>query len=554
MQNYFYFFNDVRRSFFSDLFFHQMDLDQKQQTVLITVIAEEVFNLSAEVIGTGSAKKFSNIISWVVITPITMGLHLLGNKLPKSEKIAKGIDFAAKHINIIRATQAVAFFALGFRRAAAARITSLGLSILRKNGQLPSGIYNFIDFCGIPIDIFFLVAVPGSGLIVQSFLVLKIFMRTVTFLEDNGIFDFDKLKKSKKTDVRDIDCENIKDVFSKAKSIYDIEIEFDRSSINRIPCVMNEKLDDGLADADKKTVVLIFNQKIESLGVNLKKHYPGANRIIEEGYLKEIFRDFSPHHRDKFNQYINIFLRKIILKIDSNVTEKEKKDHVQSQLKYYDEFGIHCTDGWVDGVCNAYYADKSQSKLHEKIHEKLAAVRDEKLSNTFITLFQDIKKLGFGMLDYSGGVNNVHTLQKIHLIFYDDFKTKTGQAAQMSSENHLALWLEKRYYRKLYGSFCKVNEKSFFSYFEETKNLDELLQDMLKKEKQSNGSYYSEIGNGDLNQWVHEKKETYSLFDEDSYEFSHKYFADNDIAKLTDLGRALILADAGVVRVRLRQN
>jgi hypothetical protein len=533
------------------LFFHQMDLDQKQQTVLITVIAEEVFNLSAEVIGTSSAKKFSNIICWVVITPITMGLHLLGNKLPKSEKIAKGIDFAAKHINIIRATQAVAFFALGFRRSAAARITSLGLSILRKNGQLPSGIYNFIDFCGIPIDIFFLVAVPGSGLIVQSFLVLKIFMGTVTFLKDNGIFDFDKLIRSKKIDVRDIDYENIKDVFSKAKSIDDIEIEFDRSSINRIPCVMNEKLDDGLADADKKTVVSIFKQKIESLGINLEKDYSGANRIIKEGYLEEIFRDFSPHHRDKFNQYINIFLRKIILKIDSNVTEKEKKDHVQSQLKYYDEFGIHCTDGWIDGVCKAYYADKSQSTLHQKIHEKLAEVRDEKLSNSF---FINSNESRINMLDYSGGVNNVHTHQELHLLYYDDFKTKTGHAAQMSTQNNLDLWLTKRIRRWVYGSFCKVNEKSFFSYFEETKNLDELLQDMLKQEKQSNDSYYSEIGNGDLTQWVYEKNETYSLFDEVSGMFSNKYFVDNDIAKLTDLGRALILADAGVVRVRLRQN
>ena len=550
--------------FFIDLYKRQDELDGRRNMGVISLECQ-----SLDLIG-NLVKKATNPTSLFCRSwgKVSLGLDLLPlaylgmffNKSIYLDKVDHAIQIGSKWLDVAKFVGVVALFYLRSFEAAIGTLIGLSLAQLQKNSKLPPAIYRVIEFLSTPLLIldFFLTPITGILSLVAKILVgLAIGQKFNTYLitKDQGI-DLASINLAKP---RDIDPEQVELYAQKLSSQENVdlslELEFDTSSVHRIPQYLDITIQDNLQNATKEEIIEAFSKKIEEL--SLQQHAQQGLERLKKSYLLGNGSDVLPAQWVKFEKMFGLLVRHLL------TLDKEELEPILNNLE---DVGNHCVDGWV-GELGAIYPDTQHSGLVNKIHADFAEERTNQLNALIISFHQEGGKTLIGTLlnkfiDLSGGINDVHYIQHLHFMFRPTWRTKLAEFAVTSSANQQDLFdylksnvLYKRMFQNGRASLFQLNRPVYW-----IRRVQELMKPQISLIDQKNGSEkvlksFQTIPSQDLLSWIGENQHKYPLMDE-NYALNPAFFystlddSGKEYLQLTEKGAALVLLDAGVLRVK----
>ncbi|MFZ4673082.1 MAG: hypothetical protein ACOYL1_01880 [Chlamydiia bacterium] len=492
-------------------------------------------------------------------------LGLFFQKSLHLEKIDQTIKRSTKWLDVAKLVGTVALFYLHSFQAATAIFVGLTLAYLQKNNKLPPAIYRAIEFFTTPLLVMDFLSSPITGLLSllsKFFLFMALAEKLNIYLlrQGNGI-DLAASLCAKPNCVNAHQVELYAKKLSSAPFLplqleflpLQLELEYDSTSVHRIPQYLDITIQDDLHEASKEQIMGALTKKIEeySLEGTLQEGF----LRLKKSYLLGGGSDVLPVHWDKYEKMFGLFLRHL-LTLD--------KAELEPILKELNSIGNNCVDAWV-GELGAIYPDTQYSGLINKIHAHFAEIRTEQLNEKIRFMLQVSKTKLFGLLnkciDLTGGENNVHFIQHMHLVLRPVWRTKLAEFAVNSTSNHqnLGSILSGKYYNHF-----AAKTKESMPHIEDVKTWIEALQEAMKPEvvvsSEMQGARkvakaFQKIPSQDLMEWVAKNQEKYPLVDE-NFSFNSAFFtmtqndSGQEYLQLTTKGAALVLLDAGVLRVK----
>lgn len=553
-----------RSFFFHDICKRQEELDGNRN---LNVLATECICL--DVLGNfvNKAAKPTSLFSrsW---RNVHLGLELLpfaylGISYKKPiylEKFDYLIKNGSKWLDVAKLVGIVALFYLRSFEAAIGIVVGLSLAYLQKNTKLPRSIYEILRFLSTPLLVwnFFMRPITGILSLVEKILIsLELGKKFNNHLvSKEGGIDFTLVNTTKP---RDIDPEQLKLYAQKLSSQENIdffrELEFDTSSVHRIPQYLDITIQDKLQNATKQEILEAFSKKIEEL--SLQQHAQQGFERLKKSYLLGNSSDVLPVQWSKFEKMFGLFLRHLITLDEEELTPI---------LKNLEDVGSHCVDAWV-GELGAIYPDTQHSGLKNKIHAYFAEVRTNLLNAFVMSLYQENRKTFIGtvrnkFIDLGGGVNDVHYMQNLHLILRHTWRTKLAEFATSSSANQqdfIDIFVLNPIYKRIHLKGGVLAPQMFRPDYW-IQELHGAMKPQISIVEQKNGfekvvKSFQTIPSQDLLSWIGENQDKYPLINE-NYEYNPAFFhstlddSGKEYLQLTEKGAALVLLDAGILRVK----
>lgn len=548
--------------FFIDVLKRQEELDGQRNMAVLSLGCQ-----SLDLIG-NAIKKAANPTSifsrsW---EKVSLGIGLLplgylGMFFKKSlyvDKLDQVIQKGSKWLDVAKFVGVVALFYLKSFETATAILVGLSLAHLQKNSQLPPAIYRAIQFFSTPLLLAELLLSPITGilsLLSKIFIGLALAEKLNTYMltKERGI-DFASMHLIAPNQV---DAQQVGLYAHRLNSSLHVnpvrDLEFDTSSVHRIPQYLDIQIQDNLQEATKEQILEAFTKKVEDFA--LQEHLQKGFERLQKTYLLGNGSDVLPVQWSKFETMFGLFLRHLIT-LD--------KGELEPILKNLNAVGNHCVDGWV-GELGAIFPDTQYSGFTNKIHAYFAEIRTEQLNGLIIFFHQMAKNKFFGLIgkliDLTGGINDVHYIQHLHLAFRPVWRTKLAEFALTSTANHqdLGSYLYHKYIFKMFSKHKQSLPEMLDSAFW-IKELMGAMRPEISILEQKNGServlkVFQKISSQDLFEWIGRNREKYPLAD-DSFNLNPEFFtmiqddAGGNYLQLTQKGAALVLLDAGVLRLK----
>lgn len=550
--------------FFIDVFKRQEELDGQRNMAVLSLGCQ-----SLDIVGY-AIKKAANPTSLFARSweKVSLGMGLLplaylGIFLNKSiylDKVDQAIQKGSKWLDVAKFVGVVALFYLKSFETATAVLVGLSLAHLQKNSKLPPAIYRAIQFFSTPFLLLEFLLSPVTGipsLLSKIFIGLALAEKGNTYLmtKERGI----DLASKHLIPPNEVDAQQVGMYALRLSSRQDVnpvrDLEFDTSSVHRIPQYLDIEIQDTLQEATKEEILGALAKKIEEF--SLQECLQEGFKRLQKTYLLGNGSDVLPVQWSKFERMFGLFLRHLIT-LD--------KQELEPILKNLDAIGNQCVDGWV-GELGAIFPDTQHSGLINKIHAHFAEIRTEQLNGLILIFNQIAKNKCFGLIskliDLTGGINDVHYMQHLHLAFRPVWRTKLAEFALASNANRQDFG-SYFYHKYLFNKFAKHNhnlaemlDSAFWM-----RELMEAMRPEISIVEQKNGSEmvlkaFQKIPSQDLLEWVGKNREKYPLLDE-NFTFNPEFFtvtqndAGDEYFQLTPKGAALVLLDAGVLRLKTR--
>ncbi|MFZ4773567.1 MAG: hypothetical protein ACOYK9_06230 [Chlamydiia bacterium] len=535
----------ARYIYYLDGALKQNELDQMRQFTLIAITGFVVSTLASTV----GRLQPSAILFNRVLTNLEAGtrigalFYLASIGTSMRERMDGVIDQGVKWVPLMVVTTGIALSIIGSPFVGVSFIAFQGLAELHRKALLPSSIENAITYLGVPLHLLSFIFVPVVSRMDLLFRVIDF----VDLLErcNNILHYFGKgvsLIDLTLPKIEEIDTAMVKRFADHCPIDFDVKtaaIDFIANSVHRIPNILEIQYKDGLEKVTPQNLAEMVLEKVK--GEGLESYLGEGYTKITNAFSTGNFSDVIPVRVDLFNQYLSLLLHHLLTL---------EKDDLRKALTELDAAGNQCADMWVEEISEQL---PGGGGIERRVHEYFSKVRSEWLKDTIQKTITNIK----GLSGFIGGANNVHYMQKIHLVFRGSMRTRLGEVALASSAN-VASWedlinlkLCSILFFQIRMNFFKIEPRFWVN------QIHEAMQMQLVKNEQGRLKSFQTIPQKALMAWIEEKQEVYPLMSEDGFGFNPVFFRNElqmdgtHLTKLTDAGVVLLLADLGVLKVTL---